>query len=527
MNRAHRKVKGEDMFKKVLVANRGEIAARIITACQEMGIKTIGVFSRVDRRSPYLKLADEAYSLGEPEPQQSYLNIEKIISIAIDKGADAVHPGYGFLAENPRFAKACTDAGLTFIGPNAKVIEAMGDKIHSKETISAAGVPVIPGYSGQHDTPEVLLEEASKIGFPLMIKAAAGGGGKGIRILFNSRDFTDSLESVKREAKTAFGDDRVLLEKYITSPRHIEFQVLADNDGKVIHLFERECSIQRRHQKIIEECPSVALTPKLREEMGNAAITVAKTIGYTNAGTVEFILAPGGVFYFLEMNTRLQVEHPITEETTGIDLAKWQLRIASGEPLTLKQEEITQRGHAIECRIYAEDPTSGFLPSIGHVHNLHLPTGPHIRHEVGIEAGQDVSTYYDPMLSKLIVWAENRHEAIERMRWALANYTVLGVTTNIEFMRDVLDHRAFREGRISTHFIDDYLRNWKPIRSHVPIEALIAASIFDTFAAEQTQTKAVGTENGNGDTDPHSPWSRGGKWRLDSTICTDDRQVNK
>ncbi len=353
------------MFKKVLIANRGEIAVRIIKACQEMGIRTVAVYSEVDKNAPHVQIADESINLGDPTPSESYLNIAKIIENATKVHAEAIHPGYGFLAENPDFAKACTDTGITFIGPTPEVIRLMGDKIEAKKTIAHADIPVIPGYHGVQQDLSTLLKEGKKIGFPLLVKATAGGGGKGMRIVHAESELEQSIESAKREAKSAFGNDSVFLEQYIDKPRHIEFQILADQHGHVIHLFERECSIQRRHQKIIEETPSPVMTPKLRETMGKAAVAAAKAVGYTNAGTIEFMVDGKQNFYFMEMNTRLQVEHPITEATTGIDLVKWQLRIASGMELTMKQKDLTQRGHALECRIYAEDPSNGFLPSIG------------------------------------------------------------------------------------------------------------------------------------------------------------------
>ncbi|MCK5261013.1 MAG: ATP-grasp domain-containing protein, partial [Thermoplasmatales archaeon] len=347
------------MFKKVLIANRGEIAVRIIKACQEIGIKTVAVYSEVDKRAPHVQLADESINLGEPTPSESYLNIPKIIENAQSVGTEAIHPGYGFLAENPDFAKACHGKGIKFIGPKPEVIRLMGDKIEAKKTMENADVPVIPGYHGEKQDMATLVKEGKKVGFPLLVKATAGGGGKGMRTVNSEDELEQSIESAKRESKSAFGNDSVFLEKYLDKPRHIEFQILADEHGNVIHLFERECSIQRRHQKIIEETPSPVMTKELREEMGKTAIAAAEAVGYTNAGTIEFMVDGNLNFYFMEMNTRLQVEHPITEATTGIDLAKWQLKIANGMELTLKQKNVTQRGHAIECRIYAEDPSNG------------------------------------------------------------------------------------------------------------------------------------------------------------------------
>lgn len=496
------------MFSKVLIANRGEIAVRIITACQEMGIKTVAVYSEVDKNAPHVQIADESINLGDPTPSESYLNIPKIIEHAKKVGADAIHPGYGFLAENPDFAKACHDSKIKFIGPKPEVITLMGDKIESKKTMEKADVPIIPGYHGNKQDMATLVKEGKKVGFPLLVKATAGGGGKGMRVVHAEKDLKQSIESAKREAKSSFGNDSVLLEKYIDKPRHIEFQILADEHGNVIHLFERECSIQRRHQKIIEETPSPVMTKELREEMGNAAVASAKTVGYTNAGTVEFMVDGNKNFYFMEMNTRLQVEHPITEAVTGVDLAKWQLRIASGEKLTLKQEDVTQRGHSIECRIYAEDPANGFLPSIGKLKKVQVPTGPNVRNDTGVETNLEVSSYYDPMLSKLIVSAENREECINKMIWALSRYVVLGVTTNISFLKKVLEHKEFGKGNITTHFIDNYFTDKTEKKEGLPIDALIALAIYDSMHTRRQEVVRFKEK------DPHSPWRSVGRWRM-------------
>ncbi|DAC73018.1 MAG TPA: acetyl-CoA carboxylase biotin carboxylase subunit [Thermoplasmata archaeon] len=496
------------MFKKVLIANRGEIAVRIIKACQEMGIRTVAVYSEVDSHSPHVQLADESINLGDPTPSESYLNIAKIIESATHVHAEAIHPGYGFLAENPDFAKACADTGIKFIGPTPEVIRLMGDKIEAKKTISGADVPVIPGYHGVKQDLSTLLKEGKKIGFPLLVKATAGGGGKGMRVVHAESELEQSIESAKREAKSAFGNDSVFLEQYIDRPRHIEFQILADEHGQVIHLFERECSIQRRHQKIIEETPSPVMTPKLREAMGDAAVAAARTVGYTNAGTIEFMVDGKQNFYFMEMNTRLQVEHPITEMTTGVDLAKWQLRIASGMELTIKQNDLVQRGHALECRIYAEDPSNGFLPSIGTLEKVELPIGPNIRNDTGVEANFKVSPYYDPMLAKLTVSSENRQESIDKMIWALSHYVVLGVTTNISFLKKVLEHPEFRKGNITTHFINDYFRDWLVTKEGLPLDALIALAVYDSL---HTQRQEVVRYK---EADPHSPWQHVGRWRI-------------
>ena len=497
------------MFKKVLIANRGEIAVRIIQACQEMGIHTIAIYSEVDEQSPHVHLADEAVCLGDPTPIESYLNIPKIIKIAQDCKADAIHPGYGFLAENPDFAETCNKAGVKFIGPSPKVIGLMGDKIAAKKTMEKANVPVIPGYHGANQNNQNLVKEGKKIGFPLLVKAAAGGGGKGMRIVHTEKNLLEAIESAKRESKSSFGDDTVFLEKYLDKPRHIEFQILADEHGQTIHLFERECSIQRRHQKIIEETPSPVMTPQLREKMGKAAVAAASAVGYTNAGTVEFMIDKNLHFYFMEMNTRLQVEHPITEMTTGIDLVKWQLRIASGEKLTLQQKNLSQRGHALECRIYAEDPANGFLPSIGKLTQVQNPTGPNVRNDTGIEAELEVTPYYDPMLAKLIVSSESREESIQKMIWALSQYAILGVTTNISFLKKVLEHEAFHKGDISTHFIDNHFKDWTIVKKGgLPVDALIALAVFDAMHTQRHEIVRFK------EADPHSPWKNVGRWRM-------------
>lgn len=496
------------MFKKVLVANRGEIAVRIIKACQELGIKTVAVYSDADKNAPHVQLADESVDLGDPTPIESYLNIPKIIKIAKEVGAEAIHPGYGFLAENPDFAKSCNDIGIKFIGPTPEVISLMGDKIAAKKTMEKADVPVIPGYHGVKQDNDSLVKEGKKIGFPLLVKAAAGGGGKGMRIV-NSEDLLEeSIESAKRESKSAFGNDTVFLEKYIDKPRHIEFQILADEHGNVIHLFERECSIQRRHQKIIEETPSPIMTPKLREKMGKAAVTAAKAVGYSNAGTVEFMVDDNLNFYFMEMNTRLQVEHPITEMVTGVDLAKWQLRIASGMKLTLKQKDLIQRGHAIECRIYAEDPSNGFLPSIGTLEKVEAPSGPNVRDDTGIYTGMKITSYYDPMLAKLAVSAENREECINKMIWALSRYVIFGVTTNISFLIEVLKHDEFKRGNTTTHFIDNYFKDWAVAKDGLPIDAIIALAVYDSMHSRSQEIVRYK------EADPHSPWKHVGRWRV-------------
>jgi acetyl-CoA carboxylase biotin carboxylase subunit len=495
-------------IERVLVANRGEIAVRIIKACQEMGIQTVAIYSDVDEESLHVHVADEAHSLGDPTPSESYLNISKIIGIAKGCDANAVHPGYGFLSENAEFASACSEAGLKFIGPSSEVIRSMGDKIQAKKTMKSAGVPVIPGYTGEES--ETIEEACDRVGFPILIKATAGGGGKGMKIVAHQNELAGAVESARREAMSSFGNDELLMEKYLEKPRHIEFQILADEHGKTIHLFERECSIQRRHQKVIEETPSVALDGKLRERMGLAAVRAAKTIGYTNAGTVEFMLDKDKNFYFLEMNTRLQVEHAITEMTTGVDIVKWQLKIAAGESLTLNQNSLHRHGHAIECRIYAEDPERGFMPSTGRLKTVEVPHGVNIRHDTGVKEGLEITPYYDPMLAKLIVHAENRQEAIRKMHWSLSNYITLGVTTNVPFLRAIIENEYFKKGEVDTHFIDTYFKDWT-MSTELPVEVLIAAAIDDIGRApvgERTEVSVKGH-------DVHSPWKSAGPWRID------------
>ena len=493
-----------------MIANRGEIAVRIIKACQEMGISTIAIHSDIDKKSPHVLIADKAVNLGDPTPTQSYLNIPKIIEISKDYGAEAIHPGYGFLAENPDFAETCNKAGIKFIGPSPKVISLMGDKIAAKKTMEKANVPVIPGYHGSKQNNDDLVIEGKKIGFPLLVKAAAGGGGKGMRIVHSEDALLEAIVGAKRESKSSFGDDTVFLEKYLDKPRHIEFQILADEHGNSVHLFERECSIQRRHQKIIEETPSPVMTPELREKMGEAAVRAAEAVGYSNAGTVEFMVDGSLNFYFMEMNTRLQVEHPITEMTTGVDLAKWQLKIASGEELSFRQSDLMQRGHAIECRIYAEDPSNGFIPSVGLIKKMESPVGPNIRVDSGITSNLYVSPYYDPMLAKLAVYAENRNEALQKMIWALSHYAVMGVTTNISFLKKVLEHQEFIKGNISTHFIDNYFKDWIVTKQGLNLDAIISLAVYDAMHSKKQDIVRYK------EADPHSPWKYVGRWRVGS-----------
>jgi len=441
-------------IKKVLVANRAEIAVRVIRALRELGITSVAVYSDVDRVALHTRLADEAYHIGPPPAIESYLRIDKILEVARKSRVDAIHPGYGFLAENPEFARQVEDAGLIFIGPPADAIEAMGSKTRARQMMKAAGLQVIPGAMEGITDDKTALDMAKQIGYPVLIKAALGGGGKGMRVVTEPKDLIHDMDASRRESKSAFGDETVYLEKYLEHPRHIEFQILADNHGNVIHLNERECSIQRRHQKVIEEAPSVIVTPEIRQKMGEAAKQAAQACGYRNAGTVEFLVDKHRNYYFLEMNTRLQVEHPVTELTTGIDLVKEQIAIAEGRRLRFKQDEIPLRGHAIECRIYAEDVLAGFLPSTGRITYLNPPDGPGIREDTGINEGGEITIHYDPMISKLLVWGSDRHEAIDRMIRALKEYHLTGVKTTIPFCLAVMENEQFQKGEFDTRFVD-------------------------------------------------------------------------
>jgi len=496
------------MFKKILIANRGEIAVRVIRACQELGIKTVAVYSEVDKTALHVQLADEAVLLGPPPPLESYLNIDKIILIAKETGAEAIHPGYGFLAENAEFVRRCEDEGLIFIGPNSTAMALVGDKLRSRQTMAAANIPIIPGMRQKVDKFERLQIEAEKIGYPVLLKASAGGGGKGMRIVHSSEELKDAMESGMREAKSAFGDESIYLEKFIEQPRHVEFQVLADLHGNVVHLFERECSIQRRHQKIIEESPSVALDDELRLKMGETAKRVIKESGYTNAGTVEFLLDKNRNFYFLEVNAIIQVEHPVTEFVTGIDLVKQQMRIASGEPLPFTQDELQQKGHAIECRIYAEDPENNFLPSLGKIQFVQEPTGPWVRNDSGIFSGIEVSMYYDPILAKLIVWGEHREAARNRMKTALDNYIILGIKTQIPFLKKVIENTEFIQGNTTTDFLQNYFSDWKLDKGERNnITTLLAAAAI--YEIENLKSKTQPEKR-----IASTPWNVIGTWEM-------------
>lgn len=469
------------MFKKVLIANRGEIALRIIRTCREMGVLTTAVYSEADALSLHVLEADEAVFLGDSDPSESYLNMEKLVAAAKSTGAEAVHPGYGFLAENPDFVEACEVSGLTFIGPPSKAVRDLGSKTVARRIMTSAGVPVIPGMLDATTDMDALFREAERIGYPVLVKAVAGGGGKGMRIVPRQDELREACLSAMSEAEKAFGNGALYLEKCLESPRHVEFQILADQQGRVVHLCERECSIQRRHQKIIEETPSPALTPSLREAMGGAAVSAAKASGYVNAGTVEFLLEPSGRFYFLEVNTRLQVEHPITEMTTGLDLVRLQLQIASGSPLAFTQEDVVPRGHALECRIYAEDPENRFFPSPGLVLLHREPSGPGVRNDCGIYEGFRIPVEYDPIISKLVVWAADREAAIRRMVRALERYAVAGVRTTIPFLIDVLESPEFIRGETHTAFIDRHFAGWTQSREDADLARM--AYVIDELSS--------------------------------------------
>ncbi|MGE5263695.1 MAG: acetyl/propionyl/methylcrotonyl-CoA carboxylase subunit alpha [Acidobacteriota bacterium] len=496
------------MIAKILIANRGEIAVRIIRACREMGIRTVAVYSEADRQALHVRLAGEALPIGPAPASESYLSIPRIVEAARQSGAQAIHPGYGFLSENAKFAQTVQDAGFIFIGPSSEAIRAMGDKAEARARMQARGVPVVPGYQEADDNAS-LARAADRLGYPVLVKAAAGGGGKAMRVVESAVELPESLAGARREAQNSFGDARLFLEKYIADGRHIEFQVLADSRGHTVHLFERECSIQRRHQKIIEETPSPFLNEEMRSRMGAAAVEAARAVGYANAGTVEFIVDPTSrAFYFLEMNTRLQVEHPITELTTGLDLVQWQIRIASGESLPFAQKDLSQRGHSIECRVYAEDPSNQFLPSTGCLLKVVEPRGPGIRVDSGVATGDEVTVYYDPMLAKVIVAAENRQSAIKKMQAALREHVVLGVTTNLDFLQAVLAHPEFQAGRATTTFIERHLQDWQPeVDPFIP-QALLAAALAET------QTPARVPPASNGAADPYSPWLQSDGFRI-------------
>jgi acetyl-CoA carboxylase biotin carboxylase subunit len=490
------------MFTRILIANRGEIAVRIARACRELGIAPLAIYSEADRHAAHVRVAERAACVGPAPSQESYLRVEAILAAARAMDADAVHPGYGFLSENAAFARAVTEAGLIFIGPSAEVIAAMGDKTRARAIAVESGVPVVPGAE---DVASGAARPAEQLGYPLLIKSAAGGGGRGMRIVRSAVELDAAFAAAGREATAAFGDGRLFLERYFDRPRHVEVQVLADSHGTVVHLGERECSIQRRHQKIVEESPSPGITPALRARLCAAAVAIAQRVGYSNAGTVEFLVTEAGEFYFLEMNTRLQVEHPITEWVSGVDLVHAQIRVAAGEALWLRQQDIAARGHAIECRIYAEDPAQQFLPSPGRIVALHEPQGPGVRVDSGIVGDGQVPVHYDPLLAKLSTWGADREAARRRMIAALRDYGVLGVTTTVPFLIDVLAHPEFAAGRIHTHFIEQHLEGWRPPATHVELAAIAAAA---HAALAPRHPPARTTERAQ------SPWQTLGPWRM-------------
>ena len=497
------------MFDKILVANRGEIACRVIRTARRMGIATVAVYSDADRRALHVGMADEAVHIGPARPPESYLRIDRIIDACRRTGARAVHPGYGFLSERAAFAEACAEAGVTFIGPGPEAIRSMGSKSEAKAIMEKAGVPLVPGYHGEDASPERLARAAEEIGYPVLLKAVAGGGGKGMRRVDAAANFGAALDSARREAAAAFGDDRMLVERCLVRPRHVEIQVFCDGHGNAVHLFERDCSIQRRHQKVVEEAPAPGMTPELREAMGAAAVRAAQAIGYLGAGTVEFLLDAGGDFFFMEMNTRLQVEHPVTEMITGQDLVEWQIRVAAGERLPLQQDELHIQGHAIEARLYAEDPANGFLPASGVLTWLEPPEeGEHVRVDTGVAQGDEVSVFYDPMIAKLVVHDETRERAVARMARALADYRISGPGTNRSFLYSLVTSAPYRAGRVDTHFIEDHHDALFHQTDDDRLRDLPLASLFLLLRME----RATSMRAGRGD--PHSPWNAASAWRL-------------
>ncbi|MDQ7858251.1 MAG: biotin carboxylase N-terminal domain-containing protein [Armatimonadota bacterium] len=470
------------MFHTVLVANRGEIAVRIIRACRELGVRAVAVYSDADATAPHVALADEAVRLGPAPAAQSYLDGGRLIAAARATGAEAIHPGYGFLAEHAGFAAACRDAGLVFVGPPAEVIARLGDKAAARRLAEAAGVPPVPGYDEPGASDDAIRAAVARLGVPALLKAAGGGGGKGMRVVREAADLDVLLASARREAQAAFGDGRIIVERLLDRPRHVEVQVLADGRGQVVHLGERECSIQRRHQKIVEEAPSPAVDAALRERLGQAALAVARAAGYANAGTVEFLLDRAGRFYFLEVNTRLQVEHPVTELVTGVDLVAAQLRLAAGEPLRAVAGAPAVRGHAVECRVYAEDPARGFAPSPGRILHLAEPSWPHVRVDSGVRAGQEIPVHYDPILSKVAAWGPDRASAVRRLRAALDDYAVLGPTTTLPFLRAIVAHPAFAAAELSTAFLEEHFADWRPPAPSA--EVAVVAAVLTAGAGE-------------------------------------------
>ena len=496
-------------LRKVLVANRGEIAVRVLRSCRVLGLPSVAVWSEADRGARHVREADEDVCIGPAEAARSYLSIGALIDAARSRGADTIHPGYGFLSQNGDFADAVRDAGLTFVGPPGDVHRTMGDKRAARRLMAAAGVPVLPGYDGEDQQDATLAAEARCVGWPLMLKPSRGGGGKGMRVVRRAEDFAAALESSRREARAAFGDDSMVLERFVERPRHLEVQVIADAHGRVLHLGERECSVQRRHQKVVEETPSSALDEPARRELCAAGVAAARAAHYVNAGTVEFLLTPEGRFFFLEMNTRLQVEHPVTEAVTGLDLVRLQLAVAAGEPLLLEQADVVHLGHALECRLYAEDPQRDDLPSPGRVLHLVEPAGPGVRVDSGLAPGSEVTVHYDPLLSKIVTWGHDRPESIARMRDALRHTVVLGVVTNLARLRAIVEHPAFSRGELHTGFIEEHLRELTP-RPCPPLAAIAAVA-----AALELAPRGSSTNTASG-SEP-DPFSQLGHWRLGAT----------
>jgi len=502
-------------FWKILIANRGEIACRIVRTARQMGIRTVAVYSDADRDAMHVQAADEAVRLGPAPAAESYLKIDALMDAAHRTGVDAIHPGYGFLSQNPAFADACMKNGVGFIGPPASAIRIMGSKSAAKATMAKAKVPILPGYHGDAQDEATLRQAADKIGYPALIKASAGGGGKGMRRVDSAAEFAEALAGAKRESKGAFGDDHMLVEKFLQQPRHVEVQVIADSKGNAIHLFERDCSVQRRHQKIIEEAPAPGLTTEQRRKLGAAGVAAAKAVGYVSAGTVEFLLDADGQFYFMEMNTRLQVEHPVTEMITGLDIVEWQLLIAAGESLPLTQDQVKLNGHAFEARLYAEDPARGFLPATGRVSHLRWPaTSEHLRIDTGIRAGDEVGMHYDPLLAKIITWGEDRAAALARLQGALMATQLLGLRNNLEFLKSVLGHGAFQAGEVSTDFIE---RHKEDIFTPLPTPHMDAWAFACLAILLARRDAAVARARDSGD--PWSPWHGTDGWRLNLRGC--------
>lgn len=503
------------MFDKILIANRGEIACRVARTARRLGVRTVAVYSEADARALHVEACDEAYLIGPAAARDSYLRADRILEVAQRSGAQAVHPGYGFLSENEDFARGCAGAGLVFIGPPPEAIHAMGSKSNAKALMANAGVPLVPGYHGDSQDLTLLESEAERIGYPVLIKASAGGGGKGMRIVREPGELAAAIASAKREAASSFGDDRLLIEKYLIRPRHVELQVFADTHGNCVHLFERDCSVQRRHQKVLEEAPAPGMSTQRRRQMGSAAVAAARAVDYVGAGTVEFILDADGEFYFMEMNTRLQVEHPVTEMITGLDLVEWQLRVAGGEPLPLAQEQLAIHGHAIEARVYAEDPSRGFLPAIGVLEHLAEPApSAHVRVDTGVREGDEIGVHYDPMIAKLICWDTDRDAALRRLRQALAEYQVAGLVTNLQFLASVVSHRAFAlahrdPGLLDTGLIERHQAELLPAPEPVSDDILAIAAFDECLRLEHAATERARTS-----ADPGSPWHRAGGWRL-------------